>query len=74
MYMSSPTLYLYAVSIKEGPSFNVYLQNTEIFKTWVIMPLKFLQILNKIVLSFKASNRSFLFHNIETEQDISFSS
>ena len=40
MYMSSPTLYLYAVSIKKGPNFNVYLQNSELFTTGIFMPLK----------------------------------
>lgn len=63
--MFSPTLYSYALSIKEWPSFNVYLQNSKLCKTWIIMPLTFLKIFNKIVIYFKALNRSVLFQNIE---------
>ena len=37
MCMSSPILYLYSVSVKEGQSFKVYLQDSRLFKAWFIM-------------------------------------
>ena len=67
MYISSPALlvYLYVVFIEGGLSFNLYLQNSELYKTWIIMLLKFFNIFNKIVVYFKPLNRSILFQNVE---------